>query len=93
MRGVTIGAGLLAVAIASTASADWNQPSGGAIGTSSSTSDCCPSIALVGGAPEVAYLAIESGHSQVRVRRLEGSAFVAVGGTPSVSSGEGSGPP
>ena len=26
----------------------------------------------------------------MRVRRLEGSAFVAVGGTPSVSSGEGS---
>jgi hypothetical protein len=78
-------------ALATSAPADWNQPSGGAIGTGDSTSDCCPSIALMGGAPEVAYSARESGHFQVRVKRLEGSAFAAVGDSPSLSPTENSG--
>jgi hypothetical protein len=83
--------GLLAAGVAPAGHADWNQPSGAGLG--SSGYDWGPSVAVVAGIPYVAWLANEGGVYQVRVKRLEGSAFEPAGGDLNVATTQNAGPP
>src|SRR4051812_30825109 len=73
---------------ADTAGANWTEPSGGSLNADTTLQGDAASIATAGSTPYVAWEEYDaSNRSQIRVRRLEGGTWVAVGGSLNVSTG------
>jgi hypothetical protein len=73
---------------ADTAGANWTEPSGGSLNADTTLQGDAASIGTAGSAPYVAWEEYDaSNRSQIRVRRLEGGTWVAVGGSLNVSTG------
>src|SRR4051794_8185705 len=72
---------------ADTAGANWTEPSGGSLNADATRAADSTSTATVGGVPYVAWEEDGGTQYQIRVKRLEGSAWMPVGGSLNVSTG------
>jgi len=64
---------------ADTAGANWTEPSGGSLNADTTLAADSTSTATVGGVPYVAWNEDGGTQYQIRVRRLEGAAWMPVG--------------
>jgi hypothetical protein len=72
---------------ADTSAANWAEPSGGSLNADTTLQADSASIAVVGTTPYVAWEEVDaSARSLIRVKRLEGTAWAAVGGPLNVST-------